>query len=266
MISSATKQLSIILVNYRSENNLLQCLLSLERFLIDINHEIVIVNNDAEEFLLEIKKNFPQAVIIEQKENVGFGRAINAGAEISEGEILFILNPDTEILDDLNPIVEILEKNPEIGAVGPKLLGENGKIQEWSTGVEISFLDLIRNNLGLPRSKKIWESLATRETYWISGAALFIPREIFLQMGGFDENFFMYFEDNDLCRRIRGVGKKLLYFPEVAIRHWGGKSSQDSQKQKQYFFASQDYYFQKHFGSVQVFWLKLLRTIFLKGK
>lgn len=258
------KKLSIIIVNYQSEQYLQKCLKSLYACDLGIDFEIVVVNNDKKETLAEIKKKFPTVILINSPQNNGFGMACNLGVKKSQGDLLFFLNPDTEILDSLKPIVEAFEKNPEVGAIGPKLLGENGKVQAWSTGVEISLPDLIRNNLGLSRSKKIWESPVAKETAWISGAALFVSRENFFKAGGFDEKFFMYFEDNDLCRRIRKMGKKLRYFPEVAIRHLGGKSTRDPQKQKAYFFASQDYYFQKHFGSFQIFWLKLLRKIFLR--
>ena len=257
------KKLSIIIVNYQSAAYLQKCLASLFRFNSEIDLEIVVVNNDKKENLNKIKEKFPAIILINTAENKGFGAACNLGVKSSQGELLFFLNPDMEILRSLEPIIEVFEKNPEVGAVGPKLLGKDERIQEWSTGVEISFLDLIRNNLGLPSSRKIWESSVARETFWISGAALFVPRKIFSGIGGFDENFFMYFEDNDFCRRIGQTGKKLLYFPDVAICHLGGKSSQDPKKQKEYFFASQDYFFQKHFGSWQVFWLKFLRRIFL---
>lgn len=257
------KKLSIIIVNFQSEQYLRKCLASLLRFNLGIDFEIVVVNNDQKEKLDEVVEKFSGVALIDSPQNNGFSAACNLGVKKSQGDLLFFLNPDTEILNSLKPIIEVFEKNSEIGAIGPKLLGEDGEVQEWSTGVEISLLDLVRNNLGLSRSKKIWESLVARETAWISGAALLISRENFFKVGGFDEGFFMYFEDNDLCRRIRKTGKKLLYFPKVTIRHLGGKSTQDPEKQKEHFFTSQDYYFQKHFGVLQVFWLKLLRKIFL---
>lgn len=258
------KKLSVIIVNYQSELYLQRCLASFLRFKHGIDFEMIVVNNDPEKKLDETQKKFPEITLINASENKGFGAACNAGVENAQGDLLFFLNPDTEILCSLDPIIKVFENDPEIGALGPKLSGADGKVQEWNTGVEISLLDLIRNNLGLPRSKKIWESQVARETAWISGAALIVPRKVFSLIGGFDEKFFMYFEDNDLCFRIRKTGKKLLYFPAVAILHLGGKSSRDPQKQKTYFFASQDYYFQKHFGGFQVFWLRVLRRIFLK--
>jgi N-acetylglucosaminyl-diphospho-decaprenol L-rhamnosyltransferase len=258
------KKLSVIIVNYQSEHYLEKCLTSLLVEKKARDEEIIIVNNDKKETLEKIRERFPLVKILELPENKGFGSACNWGAKNSQGELILFLNPDTEILVSLDPIIKAFEENTDVGAIGPKLLGENGKTQEWSTGVEISLLDLIGNNLGLSRSKRIWESPEVRETFWISGAALFVSRKIFFQAGGFDEAFFLYFEDNDLCHRIRKIGKRLLYFPKVAILHLGGKSSRKSQKQKEYFFASQDYYFKKHFGNFQVFWLRLLRKIFLK--
>ncbi len=258
------KKLSIIIVNYQSEQYLKKCLASFFRFNPGIDFEMIVVNNDPQEKLEKMKEKFPEVILINSNQNKGFGAACNLGVKNSQGDLLFFLNPDTEILGSLKPIIEVFEKNPEVGAVGPRLLGKDGRTQEWSTGVEVSFLDLVRNNLWLSRSRKIWESPVPRETFWISGAALFASRKVFSEIRGFDKDFFMYFEDNDLCRRIRQAGKKLLYFPKVTIRHLGGKSSHDYQKQKEYFFTSQDYYFQKHFGKFQVFCLKFLRRIFLR--
>lgn len=256
------KKLSIIIVNYQSEAFLRKCIASLFHFDLGIDFEIVVVNNDSQEKLAEIKKEFSSITIINSPCNKGFGTACNLGVQNSQGDLLFFLNPDTEILSSLNPIMEVFEKNPELGALGPKLLGENGKIQEWSTGVEVSLGDLIRNNLGLPRSKKIWESSKIKEAAWVSGAALFTPRKVFSEIGGFDENFFIYFEDNDFCQRVRRVGKKIIYFPAVAIRHFGGRSLQNKKNRKKYYYQSQNYFFQKHKGNFQVFWLKILRKFF----
>jgi hypothetical protein len=258
------KKLSIIIVNYQSEAYLQKCLASLFQYNLGIDFEIVIVNNDPEKNLEGIREKFPEVVLIDAPENKGFAAACNLGVKNSQGDLLFFLNPDTEIFGSLDPIIGIFEKNPQIGAIGPKLLEKNGKIQEWSAGVEISLWDLIGNNLGWLRSRKIWESPETREASWVSGAALFTPRKVFSEVGGFDDNFFLYFEDNDLCRRIKQTGKKILYFPSIAIKHWGGKSFRDEKNKKNCYYQAQDYYFQKYHGNFSVFWLKILRKIFLK--
>jgi len=261
---SSFKKLSIIIVNYQSEAYLPKCLAALFLFQPKIDTEVIIVNNDSRERLDRIRAKFPSVIVADSPQNKGFGAACNLGAKNSHGDLLFFLNPDTEVLSDLDPVVDKFNREAGIGALGPRLLGKEGKTQEWSTGAEISLGDLIRNNLGWLRSRKIWESPVARETFWISGAAIFIPRRIFMEVGGFDEKFFMYFEDNDLCRRIKRKGKKILYFPEVAIKHLGGGSFKDGKNKKDYYYEAQNYYFQKHCGSFSVFWLKILRKIFLK--
>lgn len=125
--------------------------------------------------------------------------------------------------------------------------------------------DLIGNNIGFQRSKKIWESKEKIPCDWVSGAALFIRRELFQKLGGFDENFFMYYEDIDLCRRAKKIGSEVIHFPVVEIRHFGGKSflKNSDGLQKKYFYNSQDYYFKKHFGRKTAFITRLLRKIFI---
>jgi N-acetylglucosaminyl-diphospho-decaprenol L-rhamnosyltransferase len=256
------KKLSVIIVNYQSEQYLQRCLSSLYDRSLEIDFEVVVVNNDEKEKLEKIKEKFSSILLINNEKNIGFGSACNLGVKYSRGDLLFFLNPDTRIKDAFNPICSLWEKDPQIGAVGPRILKANGELQEWSTGTELSLMDLIRNNLGFPRSKKIWESLKSRETSWISGAAMFVPRKTFLEIGGFDEKFFMYFEDNDLCQRIKRMGKKIIYFPEITVVHWGGRSLLNKKDQKKYFYQSQDYYFEKYFGKLQVFLLRFLRNFF----
>jgi hypothetical protein len=256
------KKLSVIIVNYQSERYLQRCLDSLYDCNLGIDFEIVVVNNDEGERLEKIKEKFSSIILVNSEKNIGFGPACNLGVKHSQGDLLFFLNPDTKIRSNLSPLLVLWVKNPQIGAVGPKILKENGEVQEWSTGTRMSLVDLIKNNLGFPPSKKIWESSKSREASWVSGAAMFVPRKTFLEIGGFDEKFFMYFEDNDLCQRIKRTGKKIIYFPEIIVMHWGGRSRLNKKDQKKYFYQSQDYYFEKYFGKFQASLLKFLRNFF----
>lgn len=256
------KKLSISIVNFQSENFIGECLASIFKHLPAENLEIIIVNNDEKENLEEIKKIFPEVKIIDHKKNVGFGAGHNLGAEKAEGDLLLFLNPDAELAGDIKPIIDLF-KNEKIGAAGPRLLDGHGQIQKWSAGVETSLWDILKNNLGIPESRKIWNSKKTREVGWVSGAALFVRRDLFEKISGFDEKFFMYYEDEDLCQRIREAGKKVIYFPQVEMKHWGSKSVGGKKTQKKYFFESQEYYFQKHLGKWQALALKILRKAVL---
>jgi len=239
-------QLSIITVNFRSEQFLKRCLASIYNIW-GREIEIIVVNNDPNESLADIKCDFPDVQIIKQQENIGFGAANNAGAKIAQGKYLLLLNPDTEILtDDLEGIFEKFEKNEEISVIGPRLITGKDKTQEWCAGKEFTFWRLIKNNFSIIESKEIWESKNETLADWVSGAAFFVKKEIFYKIGGFDENFFMYFEDEELCRRIRKAGYGILYYPEVSIKHFGGQCRESFLKQKIQFFKSMACYIKKH--------------------
>ena len=116
---------------------------------------------------------------------------------------------------DSRRIFQEFSKNQQLSALGARLIEEGGGLQEWSAGREITLMDIILNNLGFWRSRKIWESPTAQEAAWVSGAAMLIKKEDFLAIGGFDEKFFLYFEDIDLCRRLRDKGKKIIYYVTI---------------------------------------------------
>lgn len=255
-------KISIIIVIYKGQPYLKSCLDSIFDNVKGVNLEVIIVNNNPQK--LDLSDSDPRIKIINAGQNLGFGRGHNLGAKSASGEILWLLNTDTEILaGDIREIIrEFIEKG-EMGITGARLIGENNKEQEWSTGVESTLWDLIKNNLGIKSSRKIWESKKKKEADWVSGTSLFIRKELFEKIGGFDEKFFMYFEDIDLCKRVREAGYKVIYFPEFVIKHFGGKSFESSTLQKKYYYQSQDYYFEKHFGKLKSGLVKLLRKLFI---
>lgn len=238
------RELSIIIVNYRSEQYLKSCVASLYNKLKNIpDKEVIIVNNDEKEELTEIAAKFPSINIINHQKNIGFGAANNRGAGKARGKYLLFLNPDAEITD--KNFIDILDKfkeNQEVGVIGPRLVMESGETQWWCAGKEFNLWRLIKNNLGIIESRKIWENESEIFADWVSGAALSVRKEIFEKIGGFDEKFFMYFEDEDLCKRIRKCGHKVLYYPKIKVLHKGGKSRQSFLRQKIQFFRSLFYY------------------------
>ena len=259
------KKISVIIVNYKSQARLLDCIASVYDKLKNENIEIVIVNNDPKENVSEKTKIFSEIRTINLGKNVGFGTAINRGAEASQGEWMMFLNPDTKLLTDQQKMFEFLRSNPKAGIISPKLVKASGKVQEWSAGSSPGLIDLIGNNIGFSKSKKIWESNKTKEVDWTSGAAMVIKKDLFDKIGGFDENIFMYFEDIDLCKRAREAGKKVFYFPQDEVLHLGGKSTENEKKQKADYYKSQDYYFQKHFSKTSSAFVRVLRKIFIKA-
>jgi hypothetical protein len=259
------KDISVIIVNYKSQRYLERCLGSL--YLLagkEVSLDVIIVNNDPQENLEKIGNLFPGIKMIVNSKNVGFGRGNNIGARQASGEYLFFLNPDTEILDgSMAKVLEEFKKDADLGAVGGCLMTEGHKIQEWSAGMEVTLRDIIKNNLGILSSRRVWESEKKLEADWVAGTAFFISRKLFLNSGGFDENIFMFFEDVDLCKRIKAAGKKIFYFPGLKVLHkCGGSYESESKKtQKQNYYDSMVYYFKKHRPKAEALAVRAIRKI-----
>jgi len=233
--------LSIIIVNYKSEKYLGKCVSSIKERILNVGYEIIIVNNDATDLEAQLPKDIK---LINSGENTGFGAGCNLGAKSARGEIICFLNPDTEIVsNNFSGAICEFTKDNELAIIGSKLISEDGKTQEWIAGEEVTIWSTLMNNFGYKRDKKIWESTVPVKCAWVSGAAMFIRKDIFDKLGGFDEKFFMYFEDIDLCRRARQLSYKVLYFPEFVVKHFGGGSFTSKIKQKKYYHKAQFRYF-----------------------
>ena len=258
ILEKEKKELSIIIVNYKSEPYLEKCLLSfLGEKLSKINFEIIIVNNDKNADLNWISKKFPHTFIINSPQNKGFGAGNNLGAKMARGELIFFLNPDTEVEKvDFEKIFLLFQKDCFLGVLGVGVISFLGEFQKWIFGEEIGFWNLLKNNLKFFSSKNKQNYNKIQKTDWVSGVAFFIRKKTFFEIGGFDENFFMYFEDMDLCRRIRLAGKKVLYYPKFLVKHRGGQSYFCKKDQKRDYYKSQRYYFLKHKGKIQTLILR----------
>ena len=141
------KQISVIIVNFRSRHYLERCLASIYQKMENQNFEIIVVNNDKQEKLLDIREKYPEVKIFNQDVNIGYGKGVNLGAKEASGEILLILNPDTELLSNPEPVIRVFSQNREIGALSPKLIDKSGKIQEWIAGKEITPSSVLLNKL-----------------------------------------------------------------------------------------------------------------------
>lgn len=259
---------SLIIVNMNGKELTVQCLSSIERIRTEVPCELIIVDNGSTDGSVEcLRLNFQKHKIISLKNNYGFGYANNIGARIASGEYLLFLNNDTIITDDfITPLVRILENNPEIGIIGPKLLNIDRSFQlsfgdspslinEWKTRrLQLKHLtpkNIIKNgnNLGV-------------KVDWISGAALMIRRSLFEKMNGFDERYFMYFEDSDLCLRAKKTGFSTYWFSEACLIHHKGKSyiSKNIKVSEEY-RKSQLYYYKKHTSWCETEILKLYLII-----
>lgn len=228
-------KVSVIVVSFNSEDFIEKCVTSLLRNL-PKNGEIIVCDNASEDKTVEKLRKFKSAIkLIESSENLGFSKANNLAAKQALGEYLFFLNPDTEfkkpILDEL---ISFYQKNSEIGIVAPKLIMPNGKIQASVKKLPTIWGAFKEYILGIKHnySEYVPESKYPVEVEAIYGAAFLIKKNLFESVGEFDEKYFLYYEDIELCNRLKKIGKKIFYYPSVELIHMvgGTKSTQDKYK------------------------------------
>lgn len=258
-----TPLLSLLFVNYRSVSLLKQAIASWESPLKDFQYEIIVVNNDPDENEAIEKLALPGKVIVKNLgKNIGFGAANNVAATLAQGEWLFLLNPDTEYAaGSIEGLLPVLDAYPD-SLGGVCLIDGRGKEEPWSGGRFPTLWKLARHHLaGIP-SQALWNQSKFVETDWVSGAALLISRENFKRLDGFDENFFLYFEDVDLARRAKQNGLMVWRSPALTVRHRGGASHSEHSQQKQIYYQSEQRYFSKHRPAFEAHCFHWLQKIF----
>ena len=227
---------SIIIVNWKSTDYLCACLDSLGQYLREVSYEIIVVDNHSDDNCeTVIGKKYPEVQLILSKENLGFARANNLGAQGAKGKYLLFMNPDTEIHSDaISGMVCWMQGHSEAGAVSALLRNTDGTVQESCVQTFPTILNQVLDANVLrrmfPRSK-LWgtEALHARKNavkaQAISGACFMTSRIAFDAVNGFCEEYFMYSDDLDLSYRIRKVGYEIYCLTQYEVTHHGGKSS-----------------------------------------
>ncbi len=258
-------KVSIIIVNYNSEEVIGRCIESIIYHVSAVSYEIIVVDNaSSDDSVHFIKKNFPQVRLILNSRNEGFGAANNRGAQQAKGKYLFFLNPDTLLLDNaVLCFYHFLEKEqPDAGAVGGNLVKENGIpttsfgnfpsfLQEWSdVGFRRFYPEYYDKNLRI--GKACPASGKPVKVPYITGADIFIRKEVFQEVEGFDEQFFLYYEETDLFYRLHRRGYTAYLLPEVKIVHLEGpallKDGRFNYEKWAFWEKSKYYYFRKNHG------------------
>lgn len=222
---------SIILVSFNDRRRLLECLASVRSDPQAAACEILVVDNASTDGSPEaVRAGFPGVRLIANSDNVGFSKANNRGVAESRGAFLLFLNTDTLVpAGAIAALLERLRSDPSVGAVGPALVHRPGDYQV-SFGNRVGFAAQIFQKIVLnPLHKRaLRRTRRERAVGWLSAACLLCRREAFESAGGFDERFFLYFEDIDLCFRIGEAGGKLLFVPAVEVGHEGGATTSSS--------------------------------------
>lgn len=252
-----------LIVNYRTYDDLARCLSALDRH--EPSVAIVVVDYESHPGgVAEIQQRWPRVRVIPSARNDGFGAGVNRAArEARQASRLLVLNPDT-VLE--SPILDTLESlfasHPDVGVVGPLVRESDGTIQAsarrfpgWSTvfGGRSTWLTRLRPDNPLS-ARNLLTGPHVREPIeadWVSGACMLIRREAFDAVGGFDERFFLYWEDADLCRRLRDAGWRTMYHPGAAVSHAAGRASRQTPSRAQRAFHRSVFrYYLKHGGWV----------------
>jgi hypothetical protein len=228
--------LSIIVTHYKSPM-LKLCLESAMKAAKDLDHEILVVDCEAQEDTRElVNSNFPEIKYFAFKENVGYAKLDNHGTENSKGEFVLVLNWDMVLTEDsIGRMIDFMKENPRIGMLGPRLVGFNGLTQD-SCFRFYRLKTIVYRRTWLGKTKwgkkeldrflmKDLDRRESRQVDWLQGAAMMIRRDALRDVGPMDERFFLFFEDVDWCRRFHENNWQVVYFPEAIMYHCHGQVS-----------------------------------------
>jgi len=263
---------SVIIVNWNTRDELRECLRSLHPSLHpDVQAEIIVVDNASwDDSVAMVKREFPEVKLIENRLNEGFGKAHNRAAQVAQGRYLLLLNSDARAHPGaLKQLVDYADAHPDVGIIAPKVLNPDGSLQYSCRRFPVYEAGLFRNTLLgrlFPQNRFVRDYLMTdfdhahtMEVDWVSGCAMMIRRETWHQLGGFDEQFFMYCEDVDLCWRAHEAGWKVVYHPDAVVTHAIGRSTDKAVNAMiRQFHHSHRLFFQKHYARRLPIWSRLL--------
>ncbi len=274
-------KLSIVIVNYNVKYFVEQCLYSVIKATNTIESEIWVVdNNSVDGSCSMIRTKFPEVKLIENKENVGFSKANNQAIRLSKGEYILLLNPDTIVEEDtFTRIVQFMDKNPEAGGLGVKMIDGKGKFLPESKRAlptpTVSFYKIFGLAKIFPKSKTFaryhlghLDNNKIHEIEILSGAFMFMRKKVLDEIGLLDETFFMYGEDIDLSYRIIKQGYKNYYFPETKIIHYKGESTKKGSLNYVFvFYNAMIIFAKKHFSSqnAKIYSLVINLAIYLRA-
>ena len=277
---------SIIITYFNSLPFLEDCLSSIDKNSIRHSYEIIVVDDASNNALSkEFIKSVQNIKYMKNAENLGFVRSTNIGIKMSQGRYVLILNNDTVVkVGTIDKLIDHLDKTPDAGAVGPKLLNCDGSIQLQCRRSFPTPLNSLFYFTGLsrifPKSERFGRYLLTyiddsktQEVDSLCGAAMMVRREAIDKVGLMDESYYMYGDDIDWCYRIKQAGWKVLYHPEAEIVHYGGMGGSREQSYRNIieFYRAMTVFYSKHYarGSFLLLnwavysgiWLKCLITL-----
>lgn len=252
--------IDIIFVNYNSSQLTLNAIDSIYAHLSGVSANIIVVDNASSDHPARICKQFPHVQLIINQRNLGYSKAINQAIEYSNGKYLVIMNPDTLVVNGFfTDVLQFMQDNDHVGVVGPKILNKDGSVQGSARRFPSirtalfgrnSFLTKLFPNNPITQSEFFCfrsNGNGFMNVDWVSGACMVLKREAFESINGFDERFFMYWEDTDLCKRMCQAGYGVVYYPNAQVVHFVGVSSDTRPMRSIFHFHQSSYkFFAKH--------------------
>lgn len=265
---------SICLVNWNTCDLLRECLQSIYDTIEDLKLEVFVIDNASSDDSIDmVRSEFPDVYLVENIRNLGFAKANNQGINLSTGRHVFLLNPDTLLhTGALQVMVSFLDAHPTTGAVAARLLNTDGTLQ-YSVRRFPTVLTPFTENTNLARLPGIskyseksrltdWNHDEIKEVEQPAGAAFMIKRHVLETLGPLNSCYHMFFEDVDLCYRIRDNGWKVFYLPEAVVTHHGGQSVKKRTDMGFQFYRSLIKYFQNQYGASGVLKVRLCMLVF----
>jgi N-acetylglucosaminyl-diphospho-decaprenol L-rhamnosyltransferase len=252
--------LAVVVVNHDSGDSLARCIRSVFDAAGEVALEVVVVDNESGDgSAVSAARSFPQIRLIQNDENRGFPAAANQGMRSSRSEYLLLINPDAHIVSGtLEGFLKVARDRPRAGAIGALTRNPDGSVYPSARKVPSLLQGAVHTLVGpfwpqnpLSRAYRMagWDRLSERHVDWVSGSSMLLRRAALDQVGFFDEGFFMYVEDMDLCTRLRAVGWEVLFSPELEIEHVGGTATAGQRRMTLEHSRSIYRYFVKHRSS-----------------
>ncbi len=244
--SDAPPLVSCVVVNFKMVNFLRHLLQSIQDAPPSFSYEFLLVDNASQDGIAEVvRTSFPWVHLIESPTNVGLGAGANLALAHAQGKFILFLNPDLRIEPgELEKWIAWMEEHPDVGISGPRLLNVDGTDQESCYRFPSLLIPVYRRTLlgKTPWGKRAVDRYSMKDLDrtqehdldWVLGAALLIRRDLLDKIGRFDERFFLYFEDSDLCRRAWLAGARVVYTPVAKIMHY---YQRDSRKVKNFWLS-----------------------------
>jgi GT2 family glycosyltransferase len=231
-------EISIIIVSYKMKRLVKNCIRAIRESSISVPYEIIVVDNDSRDGIEELmKENFPEIKLIMSPKNLGMGGGNNLGIKAAQGKYVLILNPDIFVFhDSIQKMYDYIKNDPKAGVVSPRLLNPDKTLQStcyrWHGALTPLYRRTFLGKTSFGKKDldrflmKDFDHLTVKEVDWCQGSCWLAPKKVFDQVGLFDEGYFMYFEDTDLCRRVWNAGFKVVYLGNVEMIHMHTRQSQ----------------------------------------